>query len=148
VVVIGKCLVGPKSLKVHHSFPRFTSIGLMGSLIRQVSKRSNQRDPRMSFKQLADETFAEAWECYHGLMTDLPTTGMKDWEVTQGFYYGLSQEAKEHIDALAGGTFFILNVEEARALFEKLSTSDRESEEHGLKENSRTIKIDPLTRKF
>jgi hypothetical protein len=60
----------------------------------------------------------------------------------------LSQKAKEHIDALAGGTFFMLNAKEARALFEKLSASKRESEEHGLKENSRTIEIDPLTRKF
>jgi hypothetical protein len=47
----------------------------------------------------------------------------------------LLQEAKEHIDAIAGGTFFILNTE-------------RESEKYGLKENSRPIKIDPLTRKF
>jgi hypothetical protein len=60
----------------------------------------------------------------------------------------LSQEGKEHIDILAGGTFFMLNTEEVRALFEKLSTSERESEEHGLKENSHTIEIDPLTRKF
>jgi hypothetical protein len=60
----------------------------------------------------------------------------------------LSQEAKEHIDTLAGGTFFMLNAEEARALFEKISTTERESEEHGLKENSYTIEIDPLTRKF
>jgi hypothetical protein len=60
----------------------------------------------------------------------------------------LSQEAKEHIDTLAGGTFFMHNAEEARALFEKLSASERESEEHGLKENSRTVEIDPLTRKF
>jgi hypothetical protein len=60
----------------------------------------------------------------------------------------LSQEAKEHIDTLAGGTFFMLNAEEARALFKKLSASERESEEHGLKENSHTVKIDPLTRKF
>jgi hypothetical protein len=102
----------------------------------------------MSFKQLVDETFTEAWECYHGLMTDLPTVGMKDWEFTQGFYCGLSQEAKEHIDTLVGGIFFMLNAEEARALFEKLSASERESEEHGLKENSRTIEIDPVTRKF
>jgi hypothetical protein len=102
----------------------------------------------MSFKRLADETFAEAWERYHGFMTDLTTTGMEEWEFTQGFYYGLSQGAKEHIDALAGGTFFILNVEEAQALVEKLSASERESEEHALKENSRTIKIDPLTRKL
>jgi hypothetical protein len=60
----------------------------------------------------------------------------------------LSQEAKEHIDALTGGTFFILNAEEAQALFEKLSNSERESGEHGLKENSLTVEIDPLTRKL
>jgi hypothetical protein len=84
VVVTGKCFVGPESPTVHHSFlrsmSRFISVGLLGSLIRQVSKKSNRRDLRMSFKQLADETFAEAWERYHGLMTDLPTAGMEDWE--------------------------------------------------------------------
>jgi hypothetical protein len=103
---------------------------------------------RMNFKQLADETLTEAWECYHGFMTDLPTVGMEDWEFNQGFYCGLSQEAKEHIDALAGGTFFMLNAKKARDLFEKLFASKRESEEYGLLENSRTVKIDPLTRKF
>jgi hypothetical protein len=60
----------------------------------------------------------------------------------------LSQEAKEHIDALAGGTFFVLNAEKVWALFEKLSASKRESEEYGLKENFPTIEIDSLTRKF
>jgi hypothetical protein len=117
VVVIGKCFVGPESPTAHHSFPRFTSrfisTRLLGFLIRQVSKKSNRRDPRMNFNQLADETFAEAWERYHGLMTDLPTIGMEDWEFTQGFYYGLSQEAKEHIDTLATGTLFMLNAEKA-----------------------------------
>jgi hypothetical protein len=102
----------------------------------------------MNFKQLADETFTETWEHYHDVMTDFPTASMEDWEFTQGFFYGLSQETKVHIDALAGGTFFMLNAEEAWALFEKLSTSERESEEHGLKENSCTVEIDPLTRKF
>jgi hypothetical protein len=77
-----------------------------------------------------------------------PNHRHEDWEFTQGFYCGLSQEAKEHIDVLVGGTFFMLNVEEAWALFEKLSTSEREREEHGLKENSHTIEFDPLTRKF
>jgi hypothetical protein len=66
----------------------------------------------MSFKQLADETFTEAREHYHGFMTDLPTVGMENWEFTQGFYCMLSQEAKEYIDALARGTFFMLNAEE------------------------------------
>jgi surfactin synthase thioesterase subunit len=102
----------------------------------------------VNFNQLADETFAEAWERYHGLMRYLPTAGMEDWEFTQGFYHGWSQEAKEHIDTLAGGTFFMLNAEEVCALFEKLSTSERECEELGLKENFCTVEIDPLTRKF
>jgi hypothetical protein len=102
----------------------------------------------MSFKQLADETLTEAWERYHGFMTDLPTAGMEDWEFNPGFYCGLSQKAKEHLDALARGTFVMLNAEKARALFDKLPASKRESEEYGLKENSHTIEIDPLTRKF
>jgi hypothetical protein len=42
----------------------------------------------------------------------------------------------------------MLNAKEARALFEKLSASERETEKHGLKENSRTMKIGPLTRKI
>jgi hypothetical protein len=84
----------------------------------------------------------------HGFMIDLPTASMEDWEFKQGFYCGLSQEAKEHIDALAGATFFMLNTEKARALFEKLSASKRESEEYGINEYSHTVKIDPLTRKF
>jgi hypothetical protein len=117
VVVTGKCFVRTESLIVHHSFLRFTSrfisIGLLGSLIQQVSKNCNRRDLRLSFKQLTGETFAEAWECYHGLTTDLPTSGMEYQEFTWGYYCGLSQEAKEHIDTLAGGTFFKLNVEEA-----------------------------------
>jgi hypothetical protein len=105
-------------------------------------------DPRMSFKQLTDKTLAEAWERYHAFMTYLPTVGMEDWEFNQGFYCGLSQEAKEYIDALAGETFLMLNAEKARALLEKLFASERESEEYGLKEDSRTAEIDPLTRKF
>jgi hypothetical protein len=81
-------------------------------------------------------------------MIDLPIANMEDWEFNQGFYYGLSQEAKDHMDALAGGTFFMLNAEKAQALFKKLFTSKRESEEYGLKENSHTVEIDPLTRNF
>jgi hypothetical protein len=35
-----------------------------------------------NFKQLAGETFAEAWERYHDFITDLPTASMEDWEFT------------------------------------------------------------------
>jgi hypothetical protein len=58
----------------------------------------------------------------------------------------LSQEAKEHIDTLARGALFMPKAEEVRTLFEKLSSSERESEKYGLMENYRTVKIDSLTR--
>jgi hypothetical protein len=70
-------------------------------------------DSRMSFKQLTDETLVKAWQRYHDFMTDLPTAGIEDWEFNQGFYCGLSQEAKEHIDALARVTFFMFNAKKA-----------------------------------
>jgi hypothetical protein len=102
----------------------------------------------MSFRQLVGESIAETWERYHLFVADLLVVGMEDWDFTQGFYYGLSQEAKEHIDNLVGGTFFFLKTQEARALFEKITASERESEEYDAKENSHATKIDPLTQKF
>jgi hypothetical protein len=60
----------------------------------------------------------------------------------------LSQEGKEHIYALAGGTFFMLNAEEVQALFEKLSASERESEEHGLKKIPTPSKLIPSKGSF
>jgi hypothetical protein len=101
----------------------------------------------MSIKQLAGESIAKAWERYHLFVADLPVVVMEDWDFTQGFFYGLSQEAKEHIDNLDGGIFFLLKTQEARALFEKVTTSERESE-YDAKENSGATKIDPLTWKF
>jgi hypothetical protein len=65
----------------------------------------------MSFKQLVSESIAEAWERYHLFVADLPVVKMEDWDFPQGFYYGLSQEAKEHIDNLARGTFFLLKTQ-------------------------------------
>jgi hypothetical protein len=152
VVFTGKILFRPEPPIIHHSFwrltTRFFSTELLGALIQQVCEKSNRRNPRMSFKQLAGESIAKAWEHYHLFMADLPVARMEDWDFTQGFYYGLSQEAKEHIDNLAGGTFFLLKTQEARALFEKITTSERESEEYDAKENSRATKINPLTQKF
>jgi hypothetical protein len=82
-------------------------------------------DLRISFKQLVNETLAVAWEHYHGFMTDLSSADMEDWQFNQGFYCVLSQEATEHIDAIVGGTFIMLNAEKVQALLEKLSTSKR-----------------------
>jgi hypothetical protein len=148
-VFTGKILFGPEPPTIHHSFRRFTSRFFstehLGALIRQVHDKSNHRNPRMSFKQLAGESIVEAWERYHLFVADPPVAGMEDWDFSQGFYYGLSQEAKEYIDNFAGGTFFLLKTQEVRALLEKITTSERESEDYDAKENSHTTKIDPLT---
>jgi hypothetical protein len=131
VVFTGKILLGPKPPTIHHSFQRctsrFFSTEILGALIRQVCGKSNRKNLRMSFKELAGESIVEAWERYHLFVVNLPVAGMEDWDFTQGFYYGLSQEAKEHIDNLARGTFFLLKTQEARALFAKITASERES---------------------
>jgi hypothetical protein len=152
VVFTWKILFGPEPPIIHHSFRRFTSrcfsTELLGALIRQVCEKRNHINLRMSFKQLAGESIAEAWERYHFFVADLSVVKIEDWDFTQWFYYGLCQEAKESIDNLAGGTFFLLKTQEARALFEKITASERESEEYDAKENSRATKINPLTQKF
>jgi hypothetical protein len=102
----------------------------------------------MTFKQLAGESITEAWERYYLFVADFPVVGMEDWDFTQGFYYGLSQEGKEHIDILAGGTFFLLKTQEAQALFEKITARESWSEEYDAKENSHATKINLLTHKF
>jgi hypothetical protein len=100
VVVTGKCFVGPKSPTIDHSFLRFTlrfiSMELLGFLIRQGSKKSNQRDPRMSFKQLADDTFIEAWERSHGFMIDLPTPAWKIGNSPMDFTVGCHKKLRAH----------------------------------------------------
>jgi hypothetical protein len=105
VVFTGKILFGPELPSIHHSFRRFTlrffTTELLGALIQQVHEKSNCKNLRMSFKQLAGESIAEAWEHYHLFVADLPVARIKDWDFTQVFYYGLSQKAKEHIDNLA-----------------------------------------------
>jgi hypothetical protein len=82
VVFTGKILFRPESPTIHHSFRRFTtrffSTELLGALIQQVREKSNHRNLRMSFKQLASESIAEAWERYHLFVADLPVAEMED----------------------------------------------------------------------
>jgi hypothetical protein len=88
VVFTVKILFRSEPLTIHHSFRRFTSrffsTELLGALIRQDRKKSNRRNLRMSFKQLAGESIAEAWECYHLFMVDLPswqTSQLPKWKI-------------------------------------------------------------------
>jgi hypothetical protein len=76
-----------------------------------------------------DETIAEAWECLQNYISACPHHGMEEWFIIQSFYHGLIHSTQEHIDAEAGGSFFALNIEEARKLMEKMASNQSWDEE-------------------
>jgi hypothetical protein len=45
---------------------------------------------------------------------------MENWLVLQNFYEGLTPMSKEHIDAVAGGAFLSLTINEATDLINKM----------------------------
>jgi hypothetical protein len=79
---------------------------------------------------------------------------MKEWFIIQSFYDGLIHTACEHIDAAAGGSFFVLSIDEAHKLVEKMSSNQSWDDErtpshtrkvHQLEEvDTLTAKIDLL----
>jgi hypothetical protein len=164
MVFTGKCMIGFDLPATYHSDPEFLlkkphprplSSESSGSHIHQVVGR-NQHSfleiltiLNMNFKQLVYETIVEVWERFHDSISKTPSPGMEEWHITQGFYYGLTQAAKEHICALAGGIFFSLKAKEAQALFERIAFGERRDEEPNQdKINFHTAMVDPLMKKF
>jgi hypothetical protein len=90
------------------------------------------------FQKCTDETIIEAWERWQDYISACPHRGMEEWFLIQSFYLGLILSAQEHIDAAAGGSFFTLNIEEARKLVEKMASNQSWDEEHT---QTRTCKI-------
>jgi uncharacterized protein (UPF0212 family) len=66
---------------------------------------------------------------------------MEEWFIILNFYHGLIRSAREHIDAVAGGSFFALSIEEARKLVEKMSSNQSWNEE---RTQTRTRKVHQL----
>jgi hypothetical protein len=83
---------------------------------------------------------------------------MDGWFIIQTFYHGLICSAREHIDAVVGGSFFTVGIEEARELVEKMTSNQSWDEErtqththkvHQLEEvDTLTAKIDLLMKKL
>jgi hypothetical protein len=83
---------------------------------------------------------------------------MEEWFIIQSYYHGLIHLAREHIDIVAGGSFFSLSIEEARALIEKMTSSQSWNDErtqtrtrnvHQLEEvDMLSAKIDLLMKKL
>jgi hypothetical protein len=82
-------------------------------------------------------TITSAWQ----------TSQLLEWKIRilpKGAIMGCLKNPR-NTDSLAGGTFILLKTQEAQALFEKITTSERESEEYEAKVKSHATKIDPLT---
>jgi hypothetical protein len=83
---------------------------------------------------------------------------MEEWFIIQNFYDGLIRTVHEHIDAAARGSFFVLSIEEAHKLIEKMASNQSWDDErtlshtcmvHQLEEvDMLTIRIDLLMKKL
>ena len=83
---------------------------------------------------------------------------MDNWIIFQNFYNGLTQTSRDHVDAAAGGAFFLLIIERATALIEKIVSNQGWSDDrlqprqrgmHSVKEaDILAMKIDLLLKKF
>jgi hypothetical protein len=60
------------------------------------------------------------WERLQEYILACPHHGMKNWLILQNFYNGLTSTSRAHIDAAAGGAFFLLIVNGATTLIEKM----------------------------
>ena len=60
---------------------------------------------------------------------ECPHHGIKEWLLIQGFYHGLTNVARSHLDAAARGAFTSLNVTQAKSLIEKTVTNQGSNEE-------------------
>ena len=48
---------------------------------------------------------------------------MEEWLIIQNFFHGLNQQAKDHVDIAAGGSFPSLNVVGAKTLIDKIASN-------------------------
>jgi len=83
---------------------------------------------------------------------------MDNWLILQNFYNRLTQIARDHVDAAAGGAFFSLTIERATTLIERMVSNQgwsddrlqpRQRDMHTIKETDMlTAKTDMLLKKF
>ena len=64
-----------------------------------------------------------AWEHLQEYIQACPHHGMEEWQIIQYFFHGLNQQARDHVDAAAGGSFLSLDVAGAKTLIDKIASN-------------------------
>jgi hypothetical protein len=103
-----------------------------------LGKTNALRNKISRFQQLTNETIIEAWERLQDYISTYPHHEMEEWFIIQSFYHGLIRSPREHIDVVAGGSFFALSIEEAHKLVEKMASNQSWDEEST---QTRTCKV-------
>ena len=68
-----------------------------------MGKTNALRGRISSFQQASNGTIPEAWEQLQKYVIVCSYHGMDNWLILQSFYNGLTQTARDHVDAAAGG---------------------------------------------
>ena len=86
-----------------------------------VGKTNALRNKISGIQQLPDETILEAQERLQEYIQACPHHDMEEWLIIKNFFHVLNQQAKDHVDAAAGGSFLSLNVAGAKMLIDKIA---------------------------
>ena len=85
-----------------------------------VGKTNALRNRITGIQKLPDETIPEVWEHLQKYIQACPHHGIEEWLIIQNFFHGQNQQAQDHVDAAADGSFLYLDVAGAKALIDKI----------------------------
>ena len=88
-----------------------------------VGKTNALRNRITGIQQLPDESISEVWERLQEYIQACPHHGIEEWLIIQKFFHGLNQQAQDHVDATAGGSFLSLDIARAKMLIDKIASN-------------------------
>ena len=88
-----------------------------------VGKTNALQNRITRIQQLPDESIPEVWEHIQEYIQACPHHGIEEWLIIQNFFHGLTQQAQDHVDTTAGGSFLSLDVARAKMLIDKIASN-------------------------
>ena len=100
-----------------------------------------------NFQQQVREFIPKAWERLQEYVQACPHHRMEDWLLIQNIYHGLTMESRQYLDAVVGGAFFSLKVDQAKELIEKMVENQGWTNEH-LKGMTHSYEVNSLSMEY
>jgi hypothetical protein len=73
------------------------------------------------FTQRKEESIPQAWGRFSHMTRKCPVHGLKDNELLDTFYNGLTNASRSYIDSIAGNIFRNMTIKEAKELLDKMA---------------------------